>query len=167
MGNLEDITLRSLRILKEAAQLVAEDTRQARKLLSHFTLSIPCQRYDDRMSEVRKQALLEPCREGRAVVLVSDAGTPVISDPGWSLVDLAWREGIPVVPLPGPSAPIAALSVCGFPISHFVFWGFLPRSPGKLRRALESVREWGCVVFFESPYRIIKTLEAIAALSIP
>lgn len=166
IGNLEDITLRAIRVLKEAALILAEDTRQTRKLLSHLAIATPCERYDDRFHDSRKRAILERCQRGENIALLSDAGTPVISDPGWSLVKFAWEMNIRVVPIPGPSAPITALSVCGFPLSHFVFWGFLPRAPNKIRRALSSVNDWECVVFFESPHRLMKTLKLLDDLKI-
>ncbi len=161
IGNLEDITLRALSVLRSAAMVWAEDTRRARKLLSHYEISVPCARYREEAALLQKQHILDACREGRDIVLLSDAGTPVISDPGWSLADLAWKSGIQVVPIPGPSAPVAALSACGFPVARFAFWGFLPRSPAKVRRALEALLAWPCGVFFESPHRIVATLSRL------
>lgn len=166
IGNLEDLSMRALRILKEARVIFAEDTRHTRKLLSHFTISTPCERYSDQFHPAKKSDILDYCRDGQSIVLVSDAGTPVISDPGWSLVDLAWKEGIRVVPIPGPCAPIVALSACGFPVSHFMFWGFLPRSRSRVRRTLEKIVEWDCGIFFESPHRLLQTLAGITHLQI-
>lgn len=162
IGNLEDITLRALRTLQEADLIAAEDTRKTRKLLTHYQISCPLTSYHDHNTEFRSAFLIERLKEGQNVVLVSEAGTPGISDPGYSLVRQALQEEIPVVPVPGPTALIAALSVSGLPLDRFAFEGFLPRKEGKRRKRLEKVRgEERTVILYESPHRLIRLLEEI------
>lgn len=162
IGNLEDITLRALRTLQEADLIAAEDTRKTRKLLTHYQISSPLTSYHDHNTEFRSAFLIERLKEGQNVVLVSEAGTPGISDPGYSLVRQALQEEIPVVPVPGPTALIAALSVSGLPLDRFAFEGFLPRKEGKRRKRLERLRgEERTVILYESPHRLIRLLEEI------
>jgi len=166
IGNLEDITLRALRALKEADVIVGEDTRRTRKLLSHYGIHTPfaSSLYQGAEAE-RTEGVLALLREGKTVALVTDAGTPLISDPGLPLVRACVAEGIEVVPVPGPSAVLAALVASGLPIDRFLFLGHLPRQPGPRRRALESLRAVGCtVVCYESPRRLCATLGQLAEL---
>lgn len=162
IGNLEDISFRALRVLKEAAIIAAEDTRHTKHLLSHYGIPTPMTSYHDFNKEEKAPVLVERLREGQSVALVSDAGTPAISDPGYFLITQALGAGIRVVPVPGPSALLAALAASGLPSDAFVYEGFLPRKPGPRRRLLETVRdETRTVVFFESPHRLRRSLEAI------
>lgn len=163
LGNLEDITLRALRVLKEVALIACEDTRRTRALLSHFGIHAPVTSYFEH-NRLRKGArLLETLQAGQSVALVTDAGTPGISDPGFQLVRQAREAGIAVVPVPGPSAVAAALSAAGVPADRFVFDGFLPVKPGRRIHRLEALRALEMtVVCYESPHRILATLEAIA-----
>jgi 16S rRNA (cytidine1402-2'-O)-methyltransferase len=163
LGNLEDITLRALRVLKEVALVACEDTRRTRILLTHFGIHVPVTSYFEH-NKLRKGArLLKTIEDGKSVALVTDAGTPGISDPGFLLVRQAREAGIAVVPVPGPSAVAAALSVAGLPADRFVFEGFLPVKPGRRLHRLQALRELETtVVCYESPHRILGTLEAIA-----
>jgi 16S rRNA (cytidine1402-2'-O)-methyltransferase len=162
LGNLEDITLRALRVLKEVALIACEDTRRTRILLAHFGIHVPLTSYFEH-NKLRKGArLLETLRAGQSVALVSDAGTPGISDPGFLLVRQAREAGVPVVPVPGPSAVVTALSAAGVPANRFVFDGFLPVKPGRRLHRLEALRDLEMtVVWYESPHRILAALEAI------
>jgi 16S rRNA (cytidine1402-2'-O)-methyltransferase len=155
IGNLEDITFRAVRILREADLIAAEDTRHSRKLLSHFGISRPITSYFDHNKAFKGTYILEKLRQGLSVALITDAGTPCISDPGYQLVRDAAAEGIPVVPVPGPSAAIAALSAAGLPTDRFAFEGFLPNRQGKRRERLLSLkREERVLVFYEAPGRL-------------
>jgi len=164
IGNLEDITLRALRVLREEANLIAcEDTRQTQKLLEHFQISKPTLSYHEHNESSRTPELLERLEQGESIALVSDAGTPLVSDPGYRLVAAAVKRGIPVVPLPGASAVLTALSASALPPNEFRFVGFLPVKSGARRRFLESLKqEKMTVVAYESPHRI---LDALADLS--
>jgi len=158
IGNLEDITLRALRVLREAPLIAAEDTRQTRKLLDHYDIHRPLVSYFEHNERARVEPLLERLATGD-VALVSDAGMPGISDPGYALVRAAIGRGIRVVPVPGPSAPIAALAASGLPTDQFVYLGFLPRRSGDRRKLLASVRgEQRTMVTFEAPHRLIAAL---------
>src|SRR5262249_11818547 len=162
IGNLEDITLRALSVLKEAALIACEDTRRTRVLLSHFGIHAPVTSYFEHNKVAKGQALLRTLAEGRSVALVTDAGTPGISDPGSLLVRAARDAGISVVPVPGAWAVIAALSAAGVPADRFVFEGFLPVKPGRRLHRLEALRALEMtIVCYESPHRIEATLEAI------
>lgn len=130
IGNLEDITLRALRILNEVSLIAAEDTRRARKLLEHYGIHKPVVSYHEYSGEGRIRRLLKALQQGD-VALISDAGMPGLSDPGYGLIKAAIEEGIPVVPIPGPSALVSALVVSGLPTSSFLYLGFLPRTPSK------------------------------------
>jgi 16S rRNA (cytidine1402-2'-O)-methyltransferase len=166
IGNLEDITLRALRILKEVDLIACEDTRRTLKLLNYYGIKgKKLVSYHEHNEERRAKDLIEELRRGRSVALVSDAGTPCISDPGYRIVSLARREGIDVVPVPGPSAVIAALSTSGFPTDKFFFGGFLPRKGGALRETLEEfVGKPFTSVFYESPHRLERTLGLISEI---
>ncbi len=162
IGNLEDITLRALRILKEVDLIAAEDTRHTGLLLKHFGIQTPLTSYFQGNELKKKEFILSKLGQGRHVALVSDAGTPGVSDPGFRLIQTAISNLIPIVPIPGPSAVIAALSVSGLPTDAFLFRGFLPHK-SKKRQAwlneLKEVRE--TLIFYESPYRISETLKDI------
>lgn len=159
IGNLEDISLRALRILKEADLIACEDTRQTLKLLSHFEIRKPLESYHEHNEMTRAPELIVRMEEGARVALVSDAGTPVISDPGHRLVSLCLRHQIAVVPIPGPSAIVAALAACGLPSEEFTFLGFLPARQGERRRRLQrSASEPRSLVLYEAPHRLLATL---------
>lgn len=159
IGNLEDITFRAVRILKEADLIACEDTRHTRKLLNHFGIETPTTSYYEHNKFSKGDVLLRALDEGKNVALVSDAGTPGISDPGYNLVAAAVEKGIAVVPIPGPSAAVAALCASGLPTDRFLFVGFLPQKDGKKRRVLESVAQQpSTLIFYESPFRVTKTL---------
>ena len=163
IGNLEDITLRALRILKEVALVAAEDTRHTRKLLSRHGIPARLESYHDHNKERKAPLLLERLKAGDSIALVSDAGTPGISDPGYYLVRRAFEAGVPVVHIPGPAAIIAALSACGLPTDRFAFEGFLPLKPRKRKRRLEALQpEERTLIFYESPRRLRRLLAEIA-----
>jgi 16S rRNA (cytidine1402-2'-O)-methyltransferase len=165
IGNLEDITARALRVLKEVDVVACEDTRRTRALLTHFDIHTPTVSYYEHNKLTRGPQLLRQLADGRSIALVSDAGTPGISDPGVLLVREARAAGIPVVPVPGPSAVAAALSAAGLAADRFVFDGFLPVKPGRRANRLKALRDLEMtIVVYESPHRIIATLEAIAAV---
>ena len=155
IGNLEDITLRALRVLREADQIAAEDTRHTQKLLQHYEIARPLVSYHEHNEMTRAPELLIALEQGAKIALVSDAGMPLVSDPGHRLVALCLRHQIPVVPVPGPSALLAALSASGLPNEEFLFVGFLPQRSGERRRALERLRiEDRTIIFYEAPHRI-------------
>jgi 16S rRNA (cytidine1402-2'-O)-methyltransferase len=159
IGNLEDITLRALRILKEVDQIACEDTRHTQKLLSHYNISKPLVSYHEHNEMTRAPELVLAMEQGQQIALVSDAGMPLVSDPGYRLVTLALRHHVPVIPVPGPSALLAALSASGLPNEEFLFAGFLPARSGERRRALERLRiEDRTIIFYEAPHRIEETL---------
>jgi 16S rRNA (cytidine1402-2'-O)-methyltransferase len=163
IGNLEDVTLRALRVLREADLVACEDTRRTRALLSHFDIHVPVTSYFEHNKLTKGEVILRALQDGRRVALVSDAGTPGISDPGALLVRQARAAGVPVVPVPGASAVAAALSAAGAPADRFVFEGFLPVKPGRRRNRLAALRDLEMtVVCYESPHRLLATLEAIA-----
>lgn len=165
IGNLEDITFRAVRILKEVDLIAAEDTRHSLKLLNHFGIRKPLTSYFDHNQQVKGERILSQIREGKNVALISDAGTPAVSDPGYQLVRDAIREGITVVPVPGPSAAIAALSASGLPTDSFTFVGFLPSRQGKRREKLSSLcTELQTLIFYESPARLTGALTDMAEI---
>jgi 16S rRNA (cytidine1402-2'-O)-methyltransferase len=154
-----------LRVLREVDVIACEDTRRTRGLLSHFDIHTPTVSYYEHNKLARGPQLLRQLAEGRSVALVTDAGTPGISDPGFLLVRQARAEGIAVVPVPGPSAVVTALSAAGVPADRFVFDGFLPFKPGRRVNRLRALRELEMtVVLYESPHRIAAALEAIRAV---
>jgi len=156
LGNLEDITLRAVRVLREVSLIACEDTRRTATLLRAHAISTSVTSYFEHNEGWKGEKILDALRAGRDVALVSDAGTPGISDPGYRLVRDARAAGIPVVPVPGPSAAVAALSVSGLPTDRFLFVGFLPAKAAARRKALEElagVRE--TIVFYESPVRVV------------
>ncbi|MDH4209359.1 MAG: 16S rRNA (cytidine(1402)-2'-O)-methyltransferase [Anaerolineae bacterium] len=161
IGNLEDITLRALRILSEVDLIAAEDTRTTRKLLTHYGIKTPLTSYWEHNKLVKLHSILDTLAE-RDVALVSKAGMPGISDPGYELIRAALEKGYGVVPVPGPSAPVAALVASGFPTDSFVYLGFLPRKAGQRRSLLASLDgETRTVVAFEAPHRLLAALEDI------
>ena len=162
IGHMEDITLRAIRTLKEVELIAAEDTRQTRKLLTRYEVSTPLLSYHDHNKERRTPALLDKLKAGNSIALVTDAGTPSISDPGHYLVRAVCRAGISVVPIPGASALIAALSVSGLPTDSFVFLGFIPRKPSKRKGFLERLKEEPrTLIFFESPKRLLALMQEV------
>ncbi len=162
IGNREDITLRALRVLKEVDLIAAEDTRHTGLLLRHFGITTPLTSYFEGNESRKKEFIFSKLMQGERVALVSDAGTPGISDPGFRLIRTATENRIPIVPVPGPSAVIVALSVSGLPTDAFLFKGFLPHKMKKRRdllKELADVRE--TLIFYESPHRISETLKDI------
>jgi 16S rRNA (cytidine1402-2'-O)-methyltransferase len=155
IGNLEDMTLRGLRILREVDQIACEDTRHTSKLLSHYKIEKPLTSYHEHNEMTRAPELVVALEQGAKIALVSDAGMPLVSDPGHRLVAMCLRHHIPVVPIPGPSALLAALSASGLPNEEFLFVGFLPSRSGERRRALERLRiEDRTIIFYEAPHRV-------------
>lgn len=163
IGNLEDITLRALRILRdEVAAVACEDTRQTQKLLTHYSIRKPLLSYHEHNEASRTTELIQMLRKGESVALVSDAGTPLLSDPGFRVVKAAVEAGIRVVPVPGATAVLAALTGSGLPTDSFLFLGFLPPKATALRKRLESAAsEEATLVAYESPHRILETLTAL------
>lgn len=165
IGNLEDMTFRAVRTLKEADLIAAEDTRHSRKLLSHYGIATPLTSYYDHNQSLKGERILAHLRDGKNVALISDAGTPCISDPGYQLVRDALAEGIRVVPVPGACAAIAALSAAGLPTDSFIFAGFPPAKAGRRRTFLADLAAArGTVVLYEAPHRLAATLTDISAV---
>jgi 16S rRNA (cytidine1402-2'-O)-methyltransferase len=165
IGNLEDITLRAARVLREANLIACEDTRHTRKLLNHLALDKPLWSYHEHNEKIRAPELVGRLKAGQSVALVSDAGTPLVSDPGFRLVEAAIAAGIEVCPIPGPSAALAALAASGLPTDSFRFCGFLPAKSAQRRRALEELRlETSTLIFYEAPQRLLETLADMAAM---
>jgi 16S rRNA (cytidine1402-2'-O)-methyltransferase len=159
IGNLEDMTLRGVRILKEVSQIACEDTRHTAKLLQHYGIEKPLVSYHEHNEMTRAAELVVALEQGAKIALVSDAGMPLVSDPGHRLVAMCLRHHIAVVPIPGPSALLAALSASGLPNEEFLFVGFLPARSGERRRALERLRiEDRTIIFYEAPHRIAETI---------
>jgi len=165
IGNLEDITLRALRVLKEVDLIAAEDTRRTRQLLTHYGIHKPLISYHEYNRRRREKTLLQELREGKSIALVTDAGTPGISDPGEDLVRGAIQESIPLVPIPGPAALVSALSVSGLPTESFLFYGFLPSKAAARKKWLASLKDRPeTLVFYESPRRLGSLLEDAAQI---
>lgn len=159
IGNLEDVTLRALRVLREVDVIAAEDTRRTRKLLARYEIHTPLTSYHEGNERAKAEALAQRLEAGESVALVSDAGTPTISDPGYRLVRAAADKGLPVTPVPGASAAVAALSVCGLATDRFVFQGFLPSRRGRRKEKLQELREDPrTAVYYEAPRRVRDTL---------
>ena len=158
IGNLEDITLRALRILGEVDIIAAEDTRRTSVLLKQYDIQNRVDSYHDHNKEGKTPKLIDALIRGRSVAIVSDAGTPGVSDPAFYLVRSAWESNIPVVPVPGPTAAISAVIVSGLPTDRFVFEGFLPAKKGRTKRLVELSKEIRTLVLYESPHRLLRTL---------
>lgn len=162
IGNLDDISARALRILREVALIAAEDTRHSQRLMQHFGITTPLQACHDHNEREQGGRFLARLQAGDDVALISDAGTPLISDPGFHLVRQVRAAGIRVVPVPGPSAVIAALSAAGLPSDRFIFEGFLPAKAAGRRARLEALREEPrTLIFYEAPHRLLDSLEAL------
>ena len=166
LGNLEDITYRAVRILKEADLIAAEDTRHSRKLLDHYGITTPTIACHEHNEAAKAGDLIQRLENGSTIALISDAGTPLISDPGFRLVSMAGSQGIPIVPIPGCSAAITGLSASGLPTNAFLFLGFPPKKQGQLDSFLnEAAHHKATLIFYESPRRIIRLISsAITAL---
>lgn len=165
IGNLEDLSARALRILREADAVVSEDTRTTLKLLSHHEIRKPLIAWFQHSPARRLEEIMARLKRGESIALVTENGTPGVSDPGARLVDAALEAGIRVVPIPGPSAVAAAASVCGFDVDAFHFAGFLPRKPGKRRKALQAIAALEVtLLLYESPHRVGATLEDMEAV---
>ncbi|WP_177161786.1 16S rRNA (cytidine(1402)-2'-O)-methyltransferase [uncultured Fusobacterium sp.] len=161
IGNLEDITLRAIRILKEVDYVFAEDTRVTKKLLNHLEIETTIYRYDEHTKQHQVENIVNLLKEGKNIALVTDAGTPCISDPGYEVVDEALKNDIKVVPIPGVSAMTAAASVAGVSMRRFVFEGFLPKKKGRQTLLKSFADEKRTIMFFESPHRVVRTLKDI------
>ena len=160
IGNLADITLRAIDVLKHVALIACEDTRHTRKLLQHYGIPTRTVSYHEHNEQQRAQELIDVLKRGDDVAVVSDAGTPAISDPGFRLVRAAIENDVPVVPVPGPSALIAALTAAGLPTDEFFFGGFLPPRANARRTRLGELRQVpGTLVFYEAPHRLAETLK--------
>ena len=158
IGNLKDITLRSIETLKNVDLIAAEDTRRSGKLLKEYDVNTKMISYFEHNEEIRIKEIIDKLKKGLDIALISDAGTPTISDPGYRLVNEVHKNGIKISSLPGPSSVINALSVSGLPTDHFYFEGFLPRKKGRLTRFKFLSTLPATIILFESPYRLIKTL---------
>jgi 16S rRNA (cytidine1402-2'-O)-methyltransferase len=164
IGNLEDITYRAVRILKEADWIACEDTRTTRRLLDHYGIQTRTVSYHEHNEASRTEDLIARLQQGETGALVSDAGTPLLSDPGYRVVRAAVQAGIKIEPLPGASALLAGLVVSGLPTDQFHFGGFLPPKQGQRTRLLESLRdEPATLIFYEAPHRILESLDDITA----
>ena len=162
IGNLEDITIRALNVLKAVNIIAAEDTRHTQNLLRHYNIYTQQTSYHDHNKEEKGEILISKLKEGNDIALVSDAGTPGISDPGYYLINRAIEEGIKVSPIPGPTASIAALSISGLPTDSFVFEGFLPaKKTARQKRLKELSTENRTIIFFEAPHRLLSALKDI------
>jgi 16S rRNA (cytidine1402-2'-O)-methyltransferase len=165
IGNLEDITLRAVRVLKEVDLIACEDTRQTQKLLNHYAIATRTTSYHEHNEKTKSVELVEQMRQGASVALVTDAGMPGISDPGYRLITLAIEQGVAVVPVPGASAFLAALVASGLPTDSFQFGGFLSAKRGERRSVLEQIKSAAqTLVFYEAPHRIVETLTDIVEL---
>jgi len=159
IGNLEDITLRAIKVLRNVDLIAAEDTRRARQLLARYRVKAPLTSFFEHNEPAKKEALIERLVKGQAIALISDAGTPGVSDPGFRLIRHAIEQGIEVIPIPGPSAHVAALVVSGLPTDSFHFFGFLPPKGAKRKKRLEEIKEVrGTIILYEAPHRLLRTL---------
>lgn len=161
IGNLEDITLRAIRLLNEVDLILAEDTRVSSKLLKHFEIDTPYQSFHMHNEHKKVQSVLNQLKGGKRIALISDAGTPGISDPGFLMVREALKEGVEVQCLPGPTALIPALVQSGIPCDRFIFEGFLPPKKGRQTRLEQMAQEERTQVFYESPHKLLKTLDQL------
>ncbi|MBW2040043.1 MAG: 16S rRNA (cytidine(1402)-2'-O)-methyltransferase [Deltaproteobacteria bacterium] len=159
IGNLEDITLRAIKVLRRVDLIAAEDTRRAKRLLGRYRIRASLTSLFEHNEPSKKEVLVKRLVNGEEIALISDAGTPGISDPGFRLVQRAIEEGIEVIPIPGPSALIAALAVSGLPTDSFHFFGFLPPKGAKRKRRIEEIKELrGTIILYEAPHRLLHTL---------
>ena len=168
IGNMQDITLRALEVLKEVDLILAEDTRQTGKLLTKYDINQPMESFFEHNEERKIDSIIAKLKSGVEIALVADSGTPTISDPGFKLVRKAVGEGLSVIPIPGPSALLTALVASGLATDKFLFLGYFPKKPGKQQEILEFIdktlsMQTVTVIFFESPYRIKKTISLLAA----
>jgi 16S rRNA (cytidine1402-2'-O)-methyltransferase len=161
IGNLDDITYRAVKVLGSVDLIAAEDTRKTKILLDHYAIIKPMTSYFSYNERQRTPQLIEKLRQGQSIALVSDAGTPGVSDPAYYIVRSALESGIPIIPIPGPSAFVSALIVSGLPTDRFVFEGFLPVKKGRKTKLGILSTEPRTIIFYESPHRILKTLEEI------
>lgn len=160
IGNLMDMTLRAIEVLKSVSLIAAEDTRHSAKLLNHFAITTPTLSFHEHNEEERINKIIAMLMEGKSIALISDAGTPLISDPGYGLIKAARERGIPIAPIPGPCAAIAALSVAGLPTDKFLFMGFLPAKSESLKHTLqELIYEDKTIIFYVAPHRLLSTLQ--------
>ncbi len=165
IGNLDDISARALHVLRTVALIAAEDTRRSKRLLAHYDVNTPMTSYHEYNESAKTKSLLAELGAGRDVALITDSGTPCISDPGYRIVRAAHQAGVSVVSVPGPSAPIAALAGSGLPTDRFTFHGFFPRKRGMVDKFLSRISaEGGTHIFLESPNRLVAALESIAAV---
>jgi 16S rRNA (cytidine1402-2'-O)-methyltransferase len=165
IGNLEDITLRALRVLKEVDLIAAEDTRHTQHLLNHYGISTTLTSYHEHNEREKAQTLVDRIKNGANIALVSDAGTPVIADPGFRLVAAAIAAGVQIVPLPGAAALATVLSASGLPTDRFLFEGFLPAKKAERKAKLQALREQtATLIFYEAPHRLLDTLNDIRQL---
>lgn len=165
IGNLEDITLRAIRVLQTVDRIAAEDTRHAQMLLNHLRIEKPMLALHNFNERERAETLLAALQKGESIALISDAGTPLISDPGFHVVKLARDAGMKVTPIPGACAAIAALSVAGLPTDQFTFIGFLPaKSVAKTTQLQQLVCDTRTLIFYEAPHRLLATLECLQAV---
>ncbi len=162
IGNLADISMRAIKTLKSVDLIATEDTRTSKKLFSRFNIKTARTSYHDYNEKSKAPKIIDAILEGKSVALISDAGTPLISDPGYTLVNMAIAKGIDIIPVPGPSAILAALVSSGFPTDRFCFEGYPPRTEGKLKRFFERlVDEPRTIILFETPHRIKKCLKVM------
>ncbi len=166
IGNLEDVTFRVLKTLKEVDLVAAEDTRRTINLLNHYEIKVPLISYHEHNKEKRGREIIDKLLGGQKVALVADAGTPGISDPGFELIQQSINRGIKVISLPGPCAAVTAVTVSGFPINRFVFYGFLGRKKKDRRKEIEEIAgENKTVVIYEAPHRLLKTLKELLEIA--
>lgn len=165
IGNLEDITFRAIKVLRKVKLIAAEDTRRAKKLLARYRIKTPLTSLFEHNEPSKKLALVKRIVEGDEIALISNAGTPVVSDPGFRLVQRVIEEGVDVVPIPGPSALIAALTISGLPTDSFHFFGFLPPKGAKRKRRLEEIQQLrGTIILYEAPHRLMRTLQDLRGI---
>ena len=166
IGNLGDITFRAVETLRSCDLILCEDTRHSLKLLQHYDISKPLKSYHKFNQKESKEGLLEAWAAGKKIALITDAGTPGISDPGIELVQLCREQGIPITAIPGPCAAIQALCCAGFPTDRFQFWGFLPKKEEELQRTLKKILTYeGTTICYESPLRVVHVVKALAAIA--
>lgn len=162
IGNLEDITLRAIKVLRGVDLIAAEDTRKARQLLARYQVNAPLTSFFEHNEPAKIGALIKRLVKGHDIALISDAGTPGVSDPGFRLIKQAIEQGIEVIPIPGPSAHVAALICSGLPTDSFHFFGFLPPRGAKRKKRLEEIKELrGTIILYEAPHRLLRTLQDI------